>query len=143
MYPIIRRKHHWEVPTHFTPEPGGGSLWRNLWEGPEGWFTMSYPVDMREEGKNLVIEAELPGFSKDQVNVSIEDNVLHLRAERESSMPEGIRHITERTINMVERHIHLPAGVDETRAEARMTDGVLRLTIPKKKSAKEKEIPIK
>jgi HSP20 family protein len=143
MYPIIRRRHHWEVPEHFTSDtPYAGHFWRNLLEGPEGWFAMSYPLDMHEASNNLVVEAELPGFSREQIHLSIDDNVLHLRAERESTEPPGFRHITERKLNLVTRHIRLPVAVDESKAEARMVNGVLRVEAPKKKTSPGKEIPI-
>jgi HSP20 family protein len=144
MYPIIRRRHHWEVPEHFTAStPDVEHFWRSFLEGPEGWFTMSYPVDVREEGDKLVVEAELPGFTKDQVHVSIDDNVLHIRAERETRESSGVRHLTERKVNRVARDILLPVGVDESKADARMVDGVLTMKAPKKKGAAEKGIPVK
>jgi HSP20 family protein len=92
-----------------------------------GW----YPVDITEDDDLLVIEAELPGFTRDEVEVSLDEGTLTLLAERRPSESTGTRKLSERRFTRVERTFTLPVNVDEGRAEAELRDGILYIRLPK------------
>jgi HSP20 family protein len=152
MYPLYRRRNHWEVPDHWSLEspemlehnendrfltPAG------LFGFPEGIFKRGYPVNIHEENGDLVVEAELPGFDKSQVEVSVDGDVLRIHAVRKSAEPKGARYLTERSVNVVNRSLRLPAMVDESRTEASLEDGVLKIRAPKVSGGSGSKISVK
>ncbi|MEM6332347.1 MAG: Hsp20/alpha crystallin family protein [Planctomycetota bacterium] len=107
-------------------------------------LTASYPVDVREEESRFVVEAELPGFTKDQVEISLEDGVLSLTAERPpAETPDGQHHVRERRYTKVARKFSLPQSVDPNAVEASLADGVLTLSIGKRDEVKARRIEVK
>jgi HSP20 family protein len=109
--------------------------WRNAW---------TPVVDMYESDEALMLKAELPGFSKDDVQVEIKDNLLTLKGERkrETDVKEEQYHRVERTYGAFRRSFRLPVLVDADKAEATFKDGVLELKLPKAEQAKPKRIGI-
>jgi HSP20 family protein len=101
-------------------------------------------VDMYEGDEAFTLTAELPGFSKDDVQVEIKDNRLTLSGERkrEAEVKEARYYRVERAYGAFQRSIRLPAMVDADKAEAVFKDGVLKLTLPKAEEAKPKAISI-
>ena len=99
---------------------------------------------MSESDEAFTVKAELPGFSKDDVQVEIKDNRLTLKGERkrETDVKEAKYHRVERVYGTFQRSIRLPAVVDVDKAEAIFKDGVLKLTLPKAAEAKPKPISI-
>ncbi|MFP4144645.1 MAG: Hsp20/alpha crystallin family protein [Phycisphaeraceae bacterium] len=107
----------------------------------------SYPCDVHETDEHIIVEAELPGFSKDQISVDINQGILvidaHRRSEKEAA-PEGEtrRHLHERQYAHVRRALRLPAPVNEEQIDAHLEHGVLTLTMPKAAEAKIRHIEI-
>jgi HSP20 family protein len=101
-------------------------------------------VDVYENEQALILKAELPGFSKDDVHVELKDNVLTLKGERkrEVEVKEEQYHRMERSHGAFQRSFALPIGVEAEKAEATFKDGVLELTLPKTEVAKPKRIGI-
>jgi len=120
----------------------GGALDLPEWYA-EGRFVPA--VDIREDGDAITLTAEVPGMSKEDIEVSVDNGVLTLRGEKkEEQTREGDNyHRVERRYGRFERHIQLPQGVDTDKIEATYKDGVLRLTMPKAEAAKAKRIQIK
>jgi HSP20 family protein len=110
-----------------------------LMDGP-----VSYPANIREDDDNLYIEAELPGFTKDEVNITIEQGTLQIAAERseKNAQPNGSPVLTERTWSRYFRTFTLPAAVQEDQVSARCENGVLHLTLPKRPEVKPRKIKI-
>ncbi len=102
-------------------------------------------VDIFEKDKNVVIKAELPGMKKDDIDVSIENNVLTLKGKREmeKEISESDFHRIERAYGTFIRSFSLPKTVDAEKIKASYNDGVLMLTLPKAKEAEPKRIEIK
>lgn len=90
-----------------------------------------YPVDIREKDDAYEVEAELPGFERDQIDVTIEGNTLTIRAERKVEEKEGTMRRHERRFTRVERSFTLPANVDRDKVEGKLEQGVLHLSLPK------------
>ncbi len=101
-------------------------------------------VDIREDDDAFHVVAELPGLSKKEVEVSIEDNVLSLRGERtfENKDSQNSYRRIERAYGTFQRSFSLPTGVDSGKAKATFKDGLLTLTVPKAETAKARTITI-
>ena len=121
-------------------------LFRSPWWGPavgtEAETTGAYPVDVREEDNAVVVEAEMPGFTKDDIDVTLDGDVLRITAEREPEEAQGTRLLSERRYTRVERAFTLPAPVDDSSVEAKLKDGVLHLRLPKTSESTSKRIEI-
>ena len=102
-------------------------------------------VDVRETADAYVVHAELPGVKKDQIEVEIEGNEVSIAAEigtrREEREGEKWLRV-ERFQGRTARRFALPQEIDESRADARFTDGVLELTLPKKAPAQGKKVVV-
>lgn len=92
----------------------------------------------------LVIKAEIPGFSKDDVSVELKDNTLVLKGERrrEAEVKEESYHRMERAYGALQRSFLLPTMVDQEKVKASYKDRVLELRLPKAEAAKAKRIAI-
>jgi HSP20 family protein len=103
-------------------------------------------VDIRENDKELVIEAEMPGLDEKDINVSLRDGVLTLKGEKKSQREEkkDTYHVMERNYGAFQRSFQLPETIDEERINASFDKGVLRIAIPKRPEAvkAERKIPI-
>ncbi|NPA57732.1 MAG: Hsp20/alpha crystallin family protein [Aquificae bacterium] len=99
-------------------------------------------VDVYEKDNKLVIEAEIPGAKKEDVEVKIKDNAVIIRGEvkREEEEKDKTYYRTERFYGVFERVIPLPVDVKPDEAKATFENGILRIEIPK--LAEEKEIKI-
>ena len=92
-------------------------------------------IDVKETDKAYSVQAEVPGVSKDDIHVSIDGNVVTLRAEVKQQDSQGsdeksLR--TERYYGAVARSFQLPMDIDSSQAKAKYENGVLNLTLPKK-----------
>ena len=104
----------------------------------------AYPVDIRETDDQVVVEAELPGFDKKDVDITLENGVLTIQAEREDNgESNGQRHLNERRFTRVARSFTLPQTVDEQNVDARLDNGVLTLSLNKKEEARSRKIEVK
>jgi HSP20 family protein len=101
-------------------------------------------VDIYETKDAVCVRAELPGVDKEAVSVEVKDGVLALRGERkfEKEVKEENYHRVERSYGTFHRSFSLPSSVDGERVTARMKDGVLEVTLPKREEAKPKQIKI-
>lgn len=102
-------------------------------------------VDVYEKDNNIVVEAEIPGAKKEDIEVKIKDNAVVIRGEvkKEEEKKEENYYRSERFYGKFERVIPLPADVKVEEAKAEYQDGVLKLTIPKATSEKEIKIEVK
>ena len=118
----------------------GGLRNKRAWK--QGSWTPA--VDMCEGDQAFTLTAELPGFSKDDVQVELKDNRLTLKGERkrETDVQEKQYRRLERVYGTFERSIRLPAVVDADKAKAIFKDGVLKLMLPKAEEAKPKPISV-
>lgn len=92
-------------------------------------------VDVKESDTGYVVQAEVPGVGKDDIQVSIDGAVVALRAEikQQDSPSSGEKLLrSERYYGAVARSFQLPAEVDPAQAKAKYDSGVLTLTLPKK-----------
>jgi HSP20 family protein len=111
-----------------------------------GWGVRTWapPVDIYETDDALILKAELPGVSKDDVSIEIHQNTLILRGQRkhEAEVKEEQYHRVERAYGTFQRSFMLPTLVDQEHVQATYQDGVLELRLPKSEAAKPKRVAI-
>lgn len=97
------------------------------------WDGQDMPIDVRETAQAYTVEAELPGVEKKDIQVSVQDNAVTVRAEarRSSEKAEGNCIRQERFEGQISRTFTLPGPVDEDKASAHYEHGVLTLNLPK------------
>jgi HSP20 family protein len=102
------------------------------------------PVDIYETDDAFMLKAELPGFTKEDVNIEVHENRLIIRGERkrETEAKEDQYHRLERAYGRFERAFWLPTTVDAEHIQASFKNGVLEMRLPKSEKAKPKQIPI-
>ena len=102
-------------------------------------------LDVKETAESYVVFAEIPGAKKQDITVEIEGNEVTLGAETRlgAEAREGEKWLrVERTQGKSARRFALPQELDEARAEARFSDGVLELTLPKKQALAARKISV-
>lgn len=106
-----------------------------------GW---SPAIDIYDEKDELIVKADLPGLTKDDIEVTIEGNILTLKGEKkhEEKTKEKDYVREERFYGAFHRAIALPTSVDADKVKAAYKNGVLELTLPKKEEAKPKQINV-
>ncbi len=95
-------------------------------------------LDVKENEHEFTVLAEIPGVAKDDIHVSIDNNIVSLRAEirQQDQQNKEQRYLrVERYFGEVARSFQLPAEIDIAESKAKYDNGVLTLTLPKKKSA--------
>ncbi len=98
----------------------------------------SIKVDVKESDGAYTVHAELPGVAKEDIQVTVEGNVVTLRAEvrqqdSQSADEKSLR--SERYFGSVARSFQLPTEIDNGKAKARFDNGVLSLTLPKRQGS--------
>lgn len=102
-------------------------------------------MDVKEADGKYTVNAEIPGVSKDDIHVTVEGNRVSISAEirQEKETKEGERVIRcERNYGMASRSFTLADEVDQNKVEAKYSNGVLELSLPKKPGSARKEITI-
>src|SRR5882757_5082726 len=104
-------------------------------------------LDVTETEKEIVITAEMPGLERKDVEISIDDDVLTIRGEKKVESEQDDKnknyHLSERSYGVFYRVLQLPPGVDPSKIEASMSNGVLKITIPKPARSEPKKIEVK
>lgn len=101
-------------------------------------------LDLKETAHEFTLHVDLPGFKKDDVKISFEDQVLTLTGERKAETREENErhHHIERSYGRFERRVQLNAPIDHEAVKARFEDGVLTVVLPKSEEAKPRTIQI-
>ena len=144
------------------------TLMRGLFQrdGGAGTGLAPYGVDIREDADHIYVEAELPGFRKDEVDVTLENQTLTIAAERRSEQQQrdprertgregnggggggagngagGQWLLNERRYTRFLRSFTLPPTVDEGSVQAKLNDGVLTITINKREETKPRKVKV-
>jgi HSP20 family protein len=104
-----------------------------------------YAVDVHEDCDHFYVEAEMPGFRKEDIDIILEEGVLTIRGERKEEKKEGgdkqPLHV-ERRWSRFERSFVLPTAVNETSVKASLNEGLLTVTLDKREEVKPRKIQI-
>lgn len=100
--------------------------------------------NLYDSGDHFTVIAEVPGFSKEDLNIKIQGNYLELSGSRKPVVPERYSvHRSERGTFNFSRSMTLPSDVDSEKVEASLKNGILTLTLPKSEAAKPRQITVK
>ena len=102
------------------------------------------PLDVSETEDAYIVKASIPGVNPDDIDITLTDNVLTIKAEikEEKEVEEAKYHLRERRFGLFSRSITLPTAVDADKVEAVYEDGVLTLTIHKAEEVKPHKIEV-
>lgn len=102
------------------------------------------PVDVIENAEGIVLYADLPGVSKDKLNLQIDADTLIIEGEADLSLPEQLEagH-TEVSVARYRRAFSLSRDMDSEKVNAELRNGVLKLTIPRAEHAQPRKIEVK
>jgi HSP20 family protein len=99
-------------------------------EGGSRSAMMSPRMDIHKRGDAIEITAELPGVSQNDLDLSIEGNVLTIRGEKRKEHKDEQAHVVERSYGSFQRSIQLAAPPDPSQIQASFKDGILTITVP-------------
>jgi HSP20 family protein len=121
-----------------------GQLLEDLMTGPGagngGLFTP--PVDIEETEDAWIVEADLPGVDKDDIEVDLRDGELTITGEIKQRERKGILRRRTRPVGHFEFRVSLPGGADPNQVEANVNNGVLTVRIPKPEQARPRRIEV-
>ena len=146
-----------------------GSRWPDLFDDYDRWFEEFLPrrwlsglpepslrarwpqrhpgmprVDVVDQDKQLLVRAEIPGVERDDIDVSVTDNLVTIRgrSHHEDTKEEGVYFRREISHGEFERTVALPGEVDADKARARFENGVLEMTLPKVNEVRRRRIEV-
>ena len=108
--------------------------------GGKSFGTFSPSIDVREDEKEVIVKAELPGLDEKDVEVTLADDALTIRGEKKDEKEEKGKDYWHRetSYGSFRRVISLPEGINTEKADARFKNGVLTVTLPRLEEAKVK-----
>ena len=133
-----------DLPVRYAERASGRTNGASLW---------TPPVDVRESDTEVVVEAELPGISRDDISVRYHDGRLILEGRREETREAGSEDCQtactpgdwvrrERILGRFHRSFDLPESVDSSAIRAESRDGVLKVVLPKLEKAQPRQIEV-
>lgn len=119
-------------------------LWRGFGGTPAGVEDWNIALDVVQRPDEIVVNASIPGVKADDIDLSIEDNILTLRAERKTDYEEegSVYLVRERQFGSFYRALRLPDTVDASKVRSTYENGVLSIVLPKAEEKKKKQIKI-
>ncbi len=102
-------------------------------------------VDIAEHENEYLVKLELPGVSKEDVKITMQNNILTVRGEKkkEKESKSSSYHRVERSYGAFQRNFTLPSTVKADRIDASYSDGILTIVLPKAEEARPKQIEVK
>jgi HSP20 family protein len=113
--------------------------------GPSGMQSIIPNIEISETDKEIEVSAEMPGLERKDVEISIEDDTLTIRGEKkvEEHQKDKNVQLSERSYGVFYRVLQLPPGIDPSSVQATMSNGILKVTIPKPAKSQPKKIEVK
>ncbi len=149
MLPVTRSQFNWMVPSFDWFDREFGRMAQQFFGSADAAVAgaVAYPVDMREDDENIYVDAELPGYNKENISITLEKGVLQISAEHAeenngNENNKGTQLIRERRWARYFRSFTLPAPVAEEDVKATFENGVLHLTLPKRPEVKPRRITV-
>jgi HSP20 family protein len=100
------------------------------------------PVDIEETDDAYVVEAELPGVKREDVSIELAGNELSITGEIKEKERKGIVRRRTRRVGRYELRVVLPDNIDGDKVDAKLKDGVLRVSVPKSERAERRRIEV-
>jgi HSP20 family protein len=123
-------------------DEGFSRPWRLVQSSPD--YESTFPVEVSETDDALEIKASLPGVKPDEVEITVSNDVLTIKAAHEERKEDKKRDYYRREIRYgsFHRSLSLPTSVDSDKAEATFDNGILHLTLPKAEAVRPKQIKV-
>jgi HSP20 family protein len=120
-------------------------LWPGRWWPARETGLSMAPVDLYEEKDEIIVKTELPGMSKEDIQVNITDHLLTIKGEKkkEEEIKEEDYYRSERSYGSFSRSVDLPGEIQIEKVQASFKNGVLEIRLPKTEEAKRREIKVK
>ncbi|UPJ71326.1 Hsp20/alpha crystallin family protein [Bradyrhizobium sp. 187] len=102
-------------------------------------------IEVSENDRSIEVSAEMPGLERKDVEISIDDDLLTIRGEKkieDDKTDKNVQH-SERSYGVFLRVLQLPPGIDPSSVQATMSNGVLKISIPKPAKPEPKKIEVK
>lgn len=117
-------------------------LFGEMADGHERSWTPA--IDIERDNGNLVVRADIPGITPEEVSIEVEDDILTVSGGHQEEKETKDKHYVrrERSYGSFMRSMALPAGVDPKRIKAHTKDGVVEVTIPLPKEASKEKVTI-
>jgi len=117
------------------------AVWRRIPAVEMGWAPA---IEVFEKKDRFVVKAEIPGMKEEDIDVSVEGDILTIKGERkaESEVKEEDYYLCERSYGSFSRSVALPSSVDAKKIEANYEDGVLEVSLPKAPEVKAKKVAV-
>jgi HSP20 family protein len=127
--------------------PFFGFNWRpfHALQGAGSYSDFSPAVDIFDEGNHIVVKSELPGMTKNDINIEVMGNTLCISGEKKSELKVDQTGYfrAERSFGQFRRNLTLPEGIDYRKVKANFKDGILEVRIPKSENKESaRRIPI-
>ena len=119
-------------------------LFGDLLTFPVEWEAIAPPANFVETEEAYGVEVEVPGYGRDEIEVTMEQGILSIRGEHseEKEEAEGTYHLRERSMGSFARRFKMPRAVDAEKLTATLENGVLRVDLPKAAEAKARTIDV-
>jgi HSP20 family protein len=113
--------------------------------GPNGAQNIVPNIEISETDEAIEVTAEMPGLERKDVEISVDDDTLTIRGEKkiEENQKDKNVQLSERCYGVFVRVLQLPPGIDPASVQAAMSNGILKLTIPKPAKSEPKKIEVK
>jgi HSP20 family protein len=125
-------------------DDGFSRPWRLIPAANTEAYEATFPVEVSETEGEIEVKASLPGVKPDEVEITVQNDVLTIKAEHKDTSEEKKRDYYRREIRYgaFHRSMSLPVSVDSDKAEATFENGVLSLTLPKAEALRPKQIKV-
>jgi len=112
-------------------------------EGDKSDYALAPDVDIYEDAEGISLRADMPGVSRDRLDIQVNKDALTIEGEAKIDMPEGMEALyADVQSTRYRRSFALSGELDTEKIEARLKDGVLNLHIPKRAEAKPRKIEV-
>ena len=115
---------------HRTPSLFDDRFFRSFFDMNDWMGNMGFRVDIHDNEKDYTIEAELPGVTEDQINLTVENDTLTISADMQSEHKDEKAYYSERRVGHVSRSFNLD-GIDQDHITADYKNGILYVNMPK------------
>ncbi len=132
-------------PVDYTQRDFNNMLNRFFGNQQDGGSLAPFGVDIHENGDHIYVEADLPGFKKEEIDITLENQTLTISAahkEEHEEKDKGDLLLHERRYSHFQRSFTLPPTVDEKAVDAKLQDGVLKVTLSKREETKPRKVQV-
>ena len=130
MYTMMPYRNHREMTPRRVPSLFDDRFFRSFFDMNDWMGSAGFRVDIHDNEKDYTIEAELPGVTEDQINLSVENDTLTISADMHSERTDEKAYYSERRVGHVSRSFSLD-GIDQEHITADYKNGILTVNLPK------------